>query len=202
MNQSLLFHEYLYQQAEFIHGNSRIYDFNLFLKCIFHNILDFMVIQFLNVLDAYRVCYVQLYISSPFVVFYVFLARFKSYRRKEKITYVIRVKIFLCLSCFYIHRPTLYDNVLVITNLSTNSLNELLRILLFGNKSLSYETNCQIFKAVQCYIKGVKEVRSLFYMMPKIFLYAIVFLSSSILITRQSTFVFKDIFDSVWHGMN
>mgnify|MGYP003686593433 CR=1 FL=1 len=42
----------------------------------------------------------------------------------------------------------------------------------------------------------------MFYMMLKIFIYATLYLSSSILITRQSTFVFKYIFDPVWHGMN
>ena len=67
------------------------------------------------------------------------------------------ITIFFVCPAINIYILTLYDNVLGITNLSTNSLNELLHILLFGNKSLSYETNCQIFKAVQSYIQSTKR---------------------------------------------
>ena len=51
---------------------------------------------------------------------------------------------FIACPAFNIHRLTLHDNVFGISN-STNSLNEPLHILLLGNKSLSYENNCQIF---------------------------------------------------------
>lgn len=64
---------------------------------------------------------------------------------------------FLACSAYINHRTLLINSIQNNINLNNLSHEQVLHVLLFGDRQLPYKTNCSIFQAVQQYIKSTKR---------------------------------------------